>query len=58
MNERTKQLLGYMLEDEEDQYMWINSHNTVFDMSPQKMIDEGREPEVQSYLHYAVYGPY
>ena len=58
MKPRTKQLLSWMLPEEDMQDRWLNSHNTNFDMHPQQMIDQGREPEVESYLHWAVYGPY
>lgn len=58
MKPMTKELLGYILPNEEDQAKWLNSHNTNFGMSPQKMIDEGREIEVAKYLHWNVYGPY
>lgn len=36
---------------------WLDGHNLAFGMTPQEMIDSGREEEVLSYLDHAVYGP-
>lgn len=58
MKTETKQLLTAIMGDTEDQYLWINGYNTFFNMSPQEMIDQGREDEVASYLEWAAYGPY
>ena len=58
MKDVTKKLLAAILESEEHQGLWLNSHNTNFGMHPQEMIDQGREDEVISYLLYAIEGPY
>lgn len=58
MKPKTRELLSYIIEDEDLQTKWINSQNTYFNMSPQKMIDEGNEDKVYAYLHFYVYGPY
>ena len=47
-----------ILLDKDLHVKWLDSHNTAFGMTPQEMIDSGREEEVLSYLIYAVYGPY
>jgi hypothetical protein len=52
----TKLLTILFNEDLHDK--WLDSHNLAFGMTPQEMIDSGREEEVLSYLDYAVYGPY
>ena len=52
-----KKLLTILF-DEDLHDKWLDSHNLVFGMTPQEMIDSGREEEVLSYLDYAVYGPY
>lgn len=58
MKPKTRELLSYIIEDEDLQTKWINSQNTYFNMSPQKMIDEGNKDKVYAYLHFYVYGPY
>ena len=58
MKPETKQLIIAIMEDTEDQYLWTSGYNTFFGMSPQEMIDLGREDEVVSYLKWAAYGPY
>ena len=52
-----KKLLTILF-DEDLHDKWLDSHNLEFGMTPQEMIDSGREEEVLSYLDYAVYGPY
>ena len=46
-------IIGY-----EDIDNWLNGHNIHFGMSPQEMIDLGREDEVVKYLEWAAYGPW
>lgn len=58
MRPRTKALLEVIIEDPKQQDLWLNSHNLQFGMHPQKMIDDGREDEVEDYLDWAVFGPY
>jgi hypothetical protein len=57
MKPETEHLLSFII-GYEDYDTWINGYNKAFDMSPQEMIDLGREDEVVSYLKWAVYGPY
>ena len=38
--------------------IWLEGYNTHFGMSPQKMIDLGKEEEVIKYLEWAAYGPW
>jgi hypothetical protein len=52
-----KKLLTILF-DEDLHDKWLNGHNLKFGMTPQEMIDSGREEEVLSYLDYSVYGPY
>lgn len=56
MKPETEQLLSFII-GQEDYDVWLNSYNKAFDMSPQEMIDLGREEEVISYVRWAVYGP-
>ena len=58
MKPETRQLIIAIMEDTEDQYLWISGYNTFFGMSPQEMIDLGKEDEVIRYLEWAAYGPY
>jgi len=57
MKSETKELLSFII-GHEDYDTWINGYNKAFNMSPQEMINLGREDEVVSYLKWAVYGPY
>lgn len=57
MKPETENLLLFIIGHEQIN-IWLNGHNTHFGMSPQKMIDLGREDEVVKYLEWAVYGPY
>lgn len=56
MKPETKELLSFII-GQEDYDTWINGYNKAFNMSPQEMINLGREDEVVSYLKWAVYGP-
>jgi hypothetical protein len=57
MREEINELLNAIMgPDEHD--LWLYGHNTHFGMSPQKMIDLGKEDEVISYLEWAAYGPW
>ena len=58
MNNKTKLVLEAMLPTKQLQDAWLSSYNYYFGMSPQKMIDEGREEEVYGYLHFYAFGPY
>jgi hypothetical protein len=57
MKEKTRHTLSFIVGQEywED---WLQGYNKAFDMSPQEMIDLGREDEVISYLEWAAYGPW
>ena len=57
MKPETKNILLFII-GHEDIDSWLNGHNTHFGMSPQKMIDLGKEDEVISYLEWAAYGPW
>lgn len=52
-----KKLLTILL-PEEMHSVWLDGHNLAFGMTPQEMIDSGREEEVLNYLDFNVYGPY
>lgn len=57
MKSETKELLiAIMGPDRHD--LWLEGHNLHFGMSPQKMIDLGKEDEVIKYLEWAAYGPW
>lgn len=58
MNKEIYHLLSILLRDEDDRELWLNGYNHAFGMSPLKMMSMGRQEEVFSYLHFAVYGPY
>lgn len=57
MKPETKNILLFIV-GHEDIETWLNGHNLHFGMSPQKMIDLGREEEVVKYLEWAAYGPW
>lgn len=57
MKQETKELLtAIMGPDRHD--LWLEGHNLHFGMSPQKMIDLGKEDQVIKYLEWAAYGPW
>jgi hypothetical protein len=57
MKLETKELLIAIMGDN-DHHLWLEGHNLHFGMSPQKMIDLGKEDEVIKYLEWAAYGPW
>ena len=57
MKETTKYVLSFIVGDK-DMDKWLNGYNKAFGMTPQDMINLGREDEVVNYLEWAVYGPY
>lgn len=57
MKEETRQLLIVIMGPERHD-LWLEGHNLHFGMSPQKMIDLGKEDEVIKYLEWAAYGPW
>jgi len=57
MKETTEYVLSFIVGDK-DMDKWLNGYNKAFGMTPQEMIDLGREDEVVNYLEWAAYGPY
>ncbi len=57
MKPETRNTLLFIIGDE-DIDGWLNGYNTNFGMSPQEMIDLGREDEVVKYLEWAAFGPW
>jgi len=57
MKEATRYVLSFIVGNE-DMDKWLNGYNKAFEMTPQEMINLGREDEVVNYLEWAVYGPY
>ena len=56
---KVKLLLERIINDDPiNQDKWMNGYNHAFGMSPQEMIDQGREEEVIDYLVYQIVGPY
>jgi hypothetical protein len=57
MKPKTKAILSFII-GQEDFDTWLNVYNKAFGMTPQEMIDLGREDEVTNYLEWAAYGPW
>lgn len=57
MKSETMQTLSFII-GQEYWEEWLNGYNKAFDMTPQEMINLGREDEVVKYLEWAAYGPW
>jgi hypothetical protein len=57
MRKETMQTLSFII-GQEYWEEWLNGYNKAFNMTPQQMINLGREDEVVQYLEWAAYGPW